>query len=162
MTLRLPIFVCSLRLWRYSTFRKAVPSNASVNSFIAAAVATMGALLACSTSARANVCEAAAVVAEREARLPPGILAAIGHIESGGRGSMTNASPGWPWTINSLGQGQYFLTKEEAVAQVRMLLLSGVRSIDVGCFQINLQWHPAAFPSLEAAFDPAVNARGNA
>jgi hypothetical protein len=31
-------------------------------------------------------------------------------------------------------------------------------SVDVGCFQINLLQHPAAFASLEEAFDPSANA----
>ena len=34
----------------------------------------------------------------------------------------------------------------------------GMRSIDVGCAQVNLMHHPAAFASLEQAFDPAANA----
>ncbi len=34
----------------------------------------------------------------------------------------------------------------------------GIRSIDVGCMQINLMHHPDAFPSLEVAFDPQANA----
>ena len=109
--------------------------------------------------ARADVCEAAAATAEREAGLPSGILAAIGRVESGGRGSGAGANHAWPWTVTSLGQGQYFQTEREAIAHSRNLLLAGVRSIDVGCFQINLQWHPAAFSSLEAAFDPSANAR---
>ncbi|MFA7430955.1 MAG: transglycosylase SLT domain-containing protein, partial [Rhodospirillaceae bacterium] len=33
----------------------------------------------------------------------------------------------------------------------------GVRSIDVGCMQINLFYHGKAFPDLETAFDPASN-----
>jgi soluble lytic murein transglycosylase-like protein len=33
-----------------------------------------------------------------------------------------------------------------------------VRSIDVGCLQVNLMYHPEAFASLEAAFDPRGNA----
>ena len=36
---------------------------------------------------------------------------------------------------------------------------SGFRSIDVGCLQVNLMYHPAAFSSLEQAFDPVANAR---
>jgi hypothetical protein len=35
---------------------------------------------------------------------------------------------------------------------------NGVRSIDVGCGQINLMHHPDAFPNLELAFDPEANA----
>ena len=33
----------------------------------------------------------------------------------------------------------------------------GVRNIDIGCMQVNLFYHPDAFDSLEAAFDPATN-----
>ncbi len=33
-----------------------------------------------------------------------------------------------------------------------------MRSIDVGCAQVNLMHHPTAFASLEQAFDPAANA----
>jgi hypothetical protein len=65
----------------------------------------------------------------------------------------------WPWTINAAGKGQWFETKDAAVQTVRTLLDSGMRSIDTGCFQINMLWHPAAFDSLEQAFDPDANAR---
>ena len=34
-----------------------------------------------------------------------------------------------------------------------------MRNIDVGCFQINLRSHPAAFSDLEQAFDPVANAQ---
>ena len=34
-----------------------------------------------------------------------------------------------------------------------------MRSIDIGCMQINLRHHPNAFASLEEAFDPLANAR---
>ena len=33
----------------------------------------------------------------------------------------------------------------------------GVRSIDVGCLQVNLMHHPHAFASLKQAFDPKAN-----
>ncbi len=65
----------------------------------------------------------------------------------------------WPWTINVAGQGFFFPTKALAVTAVRELLASGVQSIDVGCLQVNLMFHPAAFASLEQAFDPMANAR---
>ena len=35
----------------------------------------------------------------------------------------------------------------------------GLASIDIGCMQINLRHHPAAFPTLEEAFDPLANVR---
>lgn len=64
----------------------------------------------------------------------------------------------WPWTINAAGRGQWFATKDAAAQTVRALLDGGTRSIDVGCFQINLLWHPTAFASLGQAFDPDANA----
>ena len=44
------------------------------------------------------------------------------------------------------------------IAAVRMFQAKGVRSIDVGCMQVNLLHHPAAFPDLDTAFDPQANA----
>ena len=41
---------------------------------------------------------------------------------------------------------------------MRIALERGVRQVDVGCMQINLQSHPHAFASLEDAFDPGSNA----
>ena len=64
----------------------------------------------------------------------------------------------WPWTIDADGQGAFFATKAEAIAAVRTLQAAGVHSIDVGCLQVNLQDHPHAFATLQAAFDPASNA----
>ena len=52
-----------------------------------------------------------------------------------------------------------FRTKAEAIARVRQLQSQGVRSIDVGCLQINLMYHPDAFRDLDEAFDPLANAR---
>jgi hypothetical protein len=96
---------------------------------------------------------------EQASGLPPGLLLAIGRVESGrwdsGRGRVT----AWPWAINAAGKGQWFDTKDGATETVRVLLGGGTRSIDVGCFQISLLYHPAAFTSLEQAFDPDSNAR---
>jgi hypothetical protein len=64
----------------------------------------------------------------------------------------------WPWTINAEGEGHYFATKAEAIAAVQALQARGVRSVDVGCMQVNLMHHPEAFASLDQAFDPAANA----
>jgi len=100
-------------------------------------------------------CEAAAMLAERQSALPSGLLTAIGQVESG----RSSTSGGWPWTINAAGQGYHFDSRDEAIRAVQALQARGVRSIDVGCFQINLMYHPAAFASLEHAFDPAANAR---
>src|ERR1700733_3141842 len=102
-------------------------------------------------------CDTAIVNAERTIRLPARLLGAIGEVESGRPDDKGIIRP-WPWTINAEGRGQFFATKQDAIAAVRALQASGVRSIDVGCMQVNLMYHPNAFASLDNAFDPRDNA----
>jgi hypothetical protein len=109
-------------------------------------------------AAEAASCESAGAAAEREWELPPGLLASIGHIESGRYDPLTGRIAAWPWTINAASQGRYFDSGAAAAAAVRDLLIQGVRLIDVGCFQIDLLYHPDAFATLEEAFDPHSNA----
>lgn len=103
-------------------------------------------------------CRAAIAGAERTHAIPPQLMAAIGRVESGRRDPATGVGGAWPWTINAEGQGYYFDTKPQAIAKVEELRARGVRSIDVGCMQVNLMHHATAFPNLEQAFEPAVNA----
>jgi hypothetical protein len=104
------------------------------------------------------LCRPAILAAERAHAVPPGLMAAIGRVESGRRDTVTGTSNPWPWTVNAEGQGAFYDTKAQAIAAVRAMQARGVRSIDVGCMQVNLMHHPNAFVSLEAAFDPTVNA----
>jgi hypothetical protein len=95
---------------------------------------------------------------ERALGIPDQLLAAIGRVESGREDPLTHRVSPWPWTINAEGRGAVFETKEAAIAAVQDLQARGVRSIDVGCLQVNLMHHPEAFASLDIAFDPAANA----
>lgn len=106
-----------------------------------------------------QLCRAAVAAAEREAGLPPRLLSAMARVESGRRDPETGRFNPWPWTINAEGRGSFFPTKAAAIAGVQALQAQGVRSIDVGCMQINLRHHPNAFANLEEAFDPLSNAR---
>jgi hypothetical protein len=108
-------------------------------------------------TAGAGTCDVAAEAAERSHSLPAGILAAIGRVESGRVDAAGHVAP-WPWTIDAAGSGAYLPSATAAVASVQALQQRGLRNIDVGCFQVNLQQHPDAFPTLEAAFDPQTNA----
>ena len=101
--------------------------------------------------------DTAIVGAERAVRLPLRLLGAIAEVESGRLDDAGNVRP-WPWTINAEGTGQFFATKRQAIDAVRALQTEGVRSIDVGCMQVNLMHHPNAFASLDEAFDPTANA----
>lgn len=89
--------------------------------------------------------------------LPQHLLTALSHVESGRWDEIRREKTAWPWTVMAEGRGRYFRTKAEAIAEVRGLRARGVRNIDVGCMQINLFYHADAFPTLEAAFDPATN-----
>ena len=103
-------------------------------------------------------CAIAIATAERAEALPPGLLGAIGRVESGRYDPVTGSVQPWPWTIDADGIGRQFETEDAAIEAVRGLQAEGVRSIDVGCMQVNLQQHPQAFATLEQAFDPAANA----
>ena len=103
-------------------------------------------------------CEQAGVAAEQANGLPPGLLLAIGRVESGRWDPSQARTVPWPWTINAAGKGAWFDSPAEAIQTVRALLDGGTRSIDTGCFQINLMYHPNAFATLEQAFDPVANA----
>ena len=103
-------------------------------------------------------CRAAIAAAERSTGVPDRLMQAIGAVESGRREASGFVSA-WPWTINAEGVGSFFDSKAEAMAAVTALRARGVRSIDVGCMQVNLMYHANAFSSLEEAFDPGTNAR---
>jgi hypothetical protein len=85
-------------------------------------------------------------------------LQAIALVESGRRDPITGATAPWPWTVNAGGIGRFYDTRQDAEDAVRDLQQHGVRSIDVGCLQINLMYHPDAFATLDDAFDPGENA----
>lgn len=110
------------------------------------------------TPTPSTFCETAIASAEAVAHLPPRLLGAIANVESG-RPDDHGVTRPWPWTIDVEGRGQFFDTKADAIAAVSALQASGVRSIDIGCMQVNLMYHPDAFASLDEAFDPSANAQ---
>ncbi len=104
-------------------------------------------------------CEVAIAAAQKAPRIPDKLMPAISRVESGRLDPATKQVRAWPWTINVEGAGFFFDSKDQAVEAVRVWQARGVRSIDVGCMQVNLLHHPTAFSSLDEAFDPAANAR---
>ena len=103
-----------------------------------------------------DACDQAIAFAERG--IPAKLLPAISRVESGRLDPATGRVRAWPWTINVEGVGHFFDSKEQVIAAVTALQAKGVRSIDVGCMQVNLMHHPKAFASLDQAFEPMVNA----
>jgi hypothetical protein len=105
-----------------------------------------------------RVCERAAAKAEHAWSLPAGLLSAIGLVESGRADFTTDHRVAWPWAVNAAGFGYLAPSKPAAIAMVRAFQERGIRTIDVGCFQVDLFYHPWAFATLEEAFDPDANA----
>lgn len=104
-----------------------------------------------------DACSVAIRAVEAGARLPPGLLGSIGRVESGRVDPGDGVVKPWPWTVNAEGRGMLFDSKAEAIAAVVGLQARGVTAIDVGCMQIDLAYHPAAFATLDDAFEPLRN-----
>lgn len=104
-----------------------------------------------------DLCLPAIAAAERANNLPQHLLRSIAYVESGRVDPATGRAVPWPWAINVGGTGYFYESKEQAIAAVQTFQARGIRSIDVGCAQINLMHHAAAFASLDSAFDPQTN-----
>ena len=130
-----------------------------LRAVLAAALVLLAGAARAGGTAQPGACGAAIAVSERVEHLPPQVLGAIGIVESGRPDPRTGAVAPWPWTINVAGVGHVFDTAADAIAAVQAAQATGIRSIDVGCMQVNLFHHPDAFASLEEAFDPASNVR---
>lgn len=105
-----------------------------------------------------GLCAAAIDRQEVRHKIPNKLLQAISMVESGRWDPQTRRKTAWPWTVTANGKGRFFPTKQAAIAHVMKLKGQGIRVIDVGCMQVNLHYHPDAFNSLSAAFDPKRNA----
>ena len=104
-----------------------------------------------------NLCRLETARTERRTAIPRHLLTAISLAESGRPDDVNGVNVAWPWTVTSGGQGRFFDTKAEALAEVEILMTQGVRNIDVGCMQVNLFYHGGAFETLDEAFDPRAN-----
>ena len=94
---------------------------------------------------------------ENRYNLPKDILHSISLQETRKPHSRHQIGVVWPWTINVEGKGFHFRTKKDAIRFVKDQLKEGKTSIDIGCMQINLKYHPDAFTSLDQAFSPRRN-----
>ena len=107
--------------------------------------------------AQSAQCNAGLAAAEAKHATAPGLVAAIAKAESGRPVPPLPGLQPWPWAVNADGAAMYFQSKAAAVTWTRLALARGVQQVDVGCMQVNLQSHPAAFRDLDEAFDPAAN-----
>lgn len=105
----------------------------------------------------AALCDRAAERAAAATGVPVEVLLALTRTETG-RAEGGTLTP-WPWAVNHAGQGHWFDSAAEAQAWVQDRIDAGETNMDIGCFQLNLRWHAAAFPALDTMFDPEANAR---
>ena len=87
--------------------------------------------------------------------IPDNLLLGIGLQEAGR--SHDGVLTVWPYAVNAAGEGRVFDSRDAALDWVDERQAAGVDSIDVGCMQINLRWHPEAFEDPAQGFDPAIN-----
>lgn len=111
--------------------------------------------LASPIDAGSGVCIAAILAAEARYGIPDNLLLALGLQEAGYSGPQGLTV--WPWSVNAAGEGRRFANRHQAEAFVIQKQAQGVASIDVGCLQINLRWHPDAFATLSQGFEPVRN-----
>jgi hypothetical protein len=63
----------------------------------------------------------------------------------------------YPWTLNVKGQGKRYKSYDEALSALRGYVSSGLKSVDIGCMQVNWRWHGDRLQTLERALDPYSN-----
>ncbi|MGR3452409.1 transglycosylase SLT domain-containing protein [Pseudooceanicola sp.] len=102
-----------------------------------------------------GICIQEILRAQLRYQIPGNLLLAIGLQEAGMMrdGELTV----WPWVANAAGDGRYFQSREEVEDWVLSRVRDGEKSIDLGCMQINIMWHPDAFDDLREGFDPGRN-----
>ncbi|KAA9009950.1 transglycosylase SLT domain-containing protein [Histidinibacterium aquaticum] len=103
----------------------------------------------------AALCLREILAAQERYGIPDNMLLAIGLQEAGT--GHTGQLTVWPWAVNAAGEGRLFESRSHALDWVALKRREGVDSIDLGCMQINMRWHPDAFDSVAEGFDPAVN-----
>ncbi|MHA6345268.1 transglycosylase SLT domain-containing protein [Roseivivax sp. CAU 1761] len=124
-------------------------------SFYGGAAPAAGSARAPTLSAEHGICLREILEAQERHDIPGNILLGIGLQEAGlmKAGELTV----WPYAVNSEGSGYHFETRRAALDFVAAEQRRGVESMDVGCMQINLRWHPGAFATIEDGFTPRLN-----
>ncbi len=138
-------------------FPAAISAFAIALALSSSAAATSPAKAPQQAAAPEHLCREAVAAAEGLTGIPQHLMQAISLVESGIFRPEAGGRIAWPWTVMAQGRGRYFGSRQDAVNAVRGLLKAGVTNIDVGCMQINLQYHGLAFSSLQEAFDPVTN-----
>ncbi len=128
-----------------------------LTALAAAAMVDSGAARATEGPDPWQLCPSLIEAAEQAMELPAHLLQSISKVESGRWNEAEGARLAWPWTVSAKGKGRYLPSKQAMLKEIRALQRRGIKSIDVGCMQVNLKYHGDAFDSLEQAVDPVHN-----
>ena len=114
------------------------------------------------TVRRSAPCSDAAARASSRHGVPPELLTAMVAVESNGEPwaiGVGARQPGEPGPRARAYAGRSYIAPDARTAESWVLGLRGIglKSLDVGCLQVNLHWHGQAFASLAQAFDPTTN-----
>jgi hypothetical protein len=111
--------------------------------------------LACSSdrarAADGNGCEREMAHAASASQIPISVLYAVALTETGSRGGFN------PYDLDIDGRAVHPASLSDALDDVARERARGAKFIDVGCMQINVEFHRRDFPSLAAMFEPSAN-----
>ena len=85
----------------------------------------------------------------REERIPPKLLKSVTYVESGFH----------PWALNVEGSPSFFPTRLAAEQALESALRKGITNIDIGCTQVNFQWHGKRFRNPKDLLSPETSLR---
>ena len=102
-------------------------------------------------AADAKACEQEMARAAHANSVPLNVLYAVGLTETGAKSGFN------PFDMNVDGRSLHPASLPEALAAFQSELSQGARFIDIGCMQINYQWHRKDFSSVAAMFNPTNN-----
>lgn len=124
---------------------------------LAATIAGMGSAPASTPKRPAEWrCEPLIRAAEKAEGIPAGLLMAIGRSESGVDTSWGRLI--WPWALNIGGRSIFPADQAEALRLAReSIAAEPKRFIDLGCLQINWQYHRDWVREPAVALDPTWN-----
>ena len=84
---------------------------------------------------------------EKLHNIPENLLLAISKVESKHS----------PWAVNAQRKSRFFSTKEAAIQHIQKLQAKGVKNINIGCMQINLQTRGRKFKDIGDILTPYNN-----
>jgi hypothetical protein len=101
----------------------------------------------------AHMCEEEMTRAAALSNVPLGVLYAVALTETGARSHFN------PFDLDVDGRAIHPVSLQDALSKIADERAHGAKFIDIGCMQINYEWHGKDFASMTEMFDPRQNVR---